>query len=64
MRKTEILMNKPVYLRLSILTLSKIVMHEFWCNYVKSKNCVNAKFCYMDTVSLYALKQIIFMRTL
>ena len=63
MRKTEILMNKPVYLRLSILTLSKIVMHEFWYNYVKSKNCETAKFCYMDTVSLYALKQMIFMRT-
>ena len=28
--KTQILTNKPVYLRLSILDLSKTVMHEFW----------------------------------
>ena len=29
MRKTQILMNKPVYLGLSILDLSKTVMYEF-----------------------------------
>ena len=29
MRKTQIDMNRPVYLGLSILDLSKIVMHEF-----------------------------------
>ena len=29
MRKTQILMNNPVYLGLSILDLSKTVMHEF-----------------------------------
>ena len=29
MRKTKILMNKPVYLGLSILDLSKTVMYEF-----------------------------------
>ena len=28
MKKTEILMNKPVYLGLSILELSKILMYE------------------------------------
>ena len=47
-------MNKSVYLGLSILELSKILMHEFWYGYVKSKYGENAKFCYMDTVaSLY-----------
>ena len=30
MRKTQILMNKPVYLELLILHLSKTVMYEFW----------------------------------
>ena len=30
-KKTEILMNKPVYLRLSILELSKV--YEFWYDY-------------------------------
>ena len=29
-------MNKPVYLGLSILELSKILMYEFWYDYVKS----------------------------
>ena len=33
-KKTEILMNKPVYLGLSILKLSKILMYEFWYDYV------------------------------
>ena len=51
MRKTEILMNKPVYLGLSILELSKIVISEFWYDYVKPKYCVKAKLCYMDTDS-------------
>ena len=47
--KTQILMNKPVYLGLSILDLSKTVMHEFWFDYVQPKYGENAKLCYMDT---------------
>ena len=35
MRKAEILMNKLAYLRLSIIELSKILMYEFWYDYVK-----------------------------
>ena len=30
MRKTEIFVNKPIYLRLPILELSKTLMYEFW----------------------------------
>ena len=30
-------MNKPVQLRLSILELSKILIYEFWHDYVKPK---------------------------
>ena len=30
MRKTQILMNKPVYLGLSIPELSKTIMYKFW----------------------------------
>ena len=33
---TEILMNKPAYLGLSIANLSKLLMQEFWYNYVKA----------------------------
>ena len=51
MRKTEIPINKAVYLDLSILNLSKTIMYEFWFDYVKSKYGENAKLCYMDTDS-------------
>ena len=44
-------MNKPVYLRLSILELSKILMYEFWYDYVKVKYDEKAKLCYMDADS-------------
>ena len=45
-------MNRPVYLRLSILELSKILMYEFWHDYVKFKYGKKVKWCYMDTDSL------------
>ena len=51
MRKTQILMDKPVSLGLSILDLGKTVMYAFWYNYVKPKYGENAKLCYMDTDS-------------
>ena len=44
-------MNKPVYLGLLILELSKILMYEFWYDYVKPKYGEKAKLCYMDTDS-------------
>ena len=47
MRKTEIIINKPVYLGLSILELSKISMYEFWYDYVRSKYGEITKLCYM-----------------
>ena len=37
MKKTEILMNKPVYLGFLIKKSSKILMYEFWRDYVKLK---------------------------
>ena len=44
-KNPEILTNKPLYLILSTLELSKILMHKFWYNYVKPK--------YGEKVSLY-----------
>ena len=51
MRKTQITMNKPGFLRLSILDLSKTVMYKFWYDYLERRYGENAKLCYMDTGS-------------
>ena len=51
MKKTKVKINKPIYLGLSILEISKILMHEFWCDYMKPKYGDSVKLCYMDTVS-------------
>ena len=51
MRKTEVKMNKPVYLGMSILDTSKILMFEFWYDYIKPKYGDRPKLCYMDTDS-------------
>ena len=42
-------MNKPIYLGFSILDISKILMYEFWYDYMKPKCCNDVKLCYMDT---------------
>ena len=49
MRITQVLMNKPVYLGLSIIDLSKTLIYEFWYGYVKSKCGEKANLCYIDT---------------
>ena len=51
MKKTKIKMNKPVYLGMSILDISKTLMYEFWYDYIKPKYRDKAKLCYMDTDS-------------
>ena len=50
-KKKEIFINKQVYLRLSIFKISKVVMCEFWYDYVKPKYNEKAQICYMDTDS-------------
>ena len=45
-------MNKPACLGLSALELSKILMYEFWYDYVKPKYCKKVKLRYVDTDSL------------
>ena len=51
MRKIKVKMNKPVYLGMSILDISKTLMYEFWYDCIKTKYQDNAKLCYMDTDS-------------
>ena len=49
--KTEVMMNKPVYLGQAILDLSKTVMYEFHYDYVKPKYGSKVQLAYMDTDS-------------
>ena len=51
MRRTKLKMNKPIYLGLSILEISKFLTYEFWYDYMKPKYDDNVKLCYMDTDS-------------
>ena len=51
MNKTKVKMNKPIYLGLSILDVSKMLMYEFWYDYMKPKYDNKVKLCYMDTDS-------------
>ena len=51
MRRTKVKMNKPIYLGLPILEISKILMYEFWYDYMKPKCGDNVKLCYVDTDS-------------
>ena len=51
MKKFKVKMNKPIYLGLGILEISKIIMYEFWYDYVKNKYGNKARLCYMDTDS-------------
>ena len=49
MQKIKVKMNKPVYLGIPILEISKTIMYKFWYNYIKSEYPKNAKICYIDT---------------
>ena len=51
MKKTKVKMNKPIYLGLSILEISKILMYEFCYDYMKPKYDDNVKLYFMDTDS-------------
>ena len=50
-KKTKVKMNKPVYLGMPVLHISKTLMYEFWYDYIKPKYGDRAKLCYNDTDS-------------
>ena len=51
MKKTKVKMNKPMYLGLSILEVSRILMYKVWYDFMKPKYGDDVKLCYMDTDS-------------
>ena len=57
MKKTSLTMNKPVYLGMSILDISKTLMFDFHYKYIKPKYCKEAKLLFTDTDSfLYEIQ--------
>ena len=62
MKKIKSKMNKPVYLGLSILGISKTLMYEFWYDYVTPKYQNSAK--WILTALLFILKLKVFIKIL
>ena len=57
MKKTSLTMNKPVYLGMCILDLSKVIMFDFHYKYIKPKYGNKAKLLFTDTDSfLYEIQ--------
>ena len=51
MKKTRAKISKPLYLGMSILDISKILVYELWYNYIIPKYGEKAKLCSTDTDS-------------
>ena len=53
----KLMVNKPVYIEMCILDLSKVFMYEIHYNYIKNKYGNNSRLLFTDTDSLmYEIK--------
>ena len=50
-KKVTLTLNKPAYIAMSILELSKILMHEFHYDYIKNKYSNNSRLLFTDANS-------------
>ena len=50
-KKRDVYMNKPLYLGQAILDYSKMLMYEFWYDYLRPMYGDKIELCYMDTDS-------------
>ena len=51
MKKTRVKMAEPLYLGMSILDISKILMYKFWYDYISPKYRDRSNRCYTNTYS-------------
>ena len=50
--KVTLTLNKPAYVGMHILDLSKVLMYEFHYDYIKNKSCNNSRLLSTDVDSL------------
>ena len=56
-RKVTLTLNKPAYIGMCILELSKVLINEFHYDYIKNKYGNNSRLLFTDTYSLlYEIK--------
>ena len=63
MKKTRVKMTKPLYLGMSILNISKILMYEFWYNHIIPKYGEEQNYAIQILIALlFTLKPKIFLK--
>jgi hypothetical protein len=52
-RKTEVILNRPTYVGMCVLDLSKLCMYQFYYDTLKARYRDKVELCYTDTDSLF-----------